>query len=335
MIMKKLSVYLLAFLLVPSILFTSCKDDTSTTDPSFGVLKDYMVANDLDLDAIIKYHDATSGSDVKFVVGAPAADALDAFLSAHYIMDIRSADDFNANHIDGAINVAFTDILTEAANAGDKQICVVCYTGQTACYATSLLRLYGFRNAQALKWGMSGWNETTAGPWNSNIGNVADGNANWSYDAAPAAVTYNAPDWTSTLTDGAEILKDRVETVVAEGFKTVTASDAIEHPGNYFINNYFSETDYTGFGHIAGAHRINPLLLSDESVLNIDPTAKVVTYCYTGQTSAVITAFLRVMGYDAYSLTFGMNGLFNSNPSWTSNQWGGDSNPADLPLVSN
>ena len=57
------------------------------------------------------------------------------------------------------------------------------------------------------------------------------------------------------------------------------------------------------------------------------------TYCYTGQTSAVVTATLRVLGYDAYTMTFGMNGLYNTNPQWATNQWGGDSNPKNLPVV--
>jgi hypothetical protein len=46
-----------------------------------------------------------------------------------------------------------------------------------------------------------------------------------------------------------------------------------------------------------------------------------------------MTAWLRVIGYDAYSMTFGMNGIFHSNPAWSTNQWGvGSSVPKDLPL---
>ncbi|MGB5382969.1 MAG: rhodanese-like domain-containing protein, partial [Lutimonas sp.] len=104
--------------------------------------------------------------------------------------------------------------------------------------------------------------------------------------------------------------------------------------GNYFINNYFTDADYNAFGHIADANKILPWVLADNSYLAFDPgaNAKIATYCYTGQTSAVLTACLRVLGYDAYSLTFGMNGLFNSNPAWTSNKWSA-SVPKNLPLV--
>jgi rhodanese-related sulfurtransferase len=35
----------------------------------------------------------------------------------------------------------------------------------------------------------------------------------------------------------------------------------------------------------------------------------VVVYCYTGQTSSHVAAFLRVVGYDAKSLLYGANGM--------------------------
>lgn len=331
--MKRISLYLVGLLLIPSLLFTSCDRGEDIVDsestPAFTLLKDHMTANDLDIDNIL-----TNADGEKFVVGAPAEADLDAFLAKYNIIDIRDNTDFVANHIQGAKNVAFADILTEAA-AATKPVLVVCYTGQTACYATALMRLYGYSHSRALKWGMSGWNAATSGPWNNNIGNAADGDSNWSFGAAPANTVFSDPVISSFSTDGEQILKDRVEQVVADGFKTVAGGDVLASPSSYFINNYFSEADYIGFGHIDGAYRILPLTLADNTYLGLDPdsNAKVATYCYTGQTSAVMTACLRVLGYDAYSLTFGMNGMFNSNQAFTSNQWGGDSNPKNLPLV--
>lgn len=337
--MKKLSLLLIGLLLVPT-LFTSCDrgddpaDNNVVATPAFTLMTEYMVQNNRDINNIL-----TNTDNQKFVVGAPAADALQTFLDTYYIMDIRSNTDFLTAHIEGANNVAFSDILTTAATT-TKPILVVCYTGQTACYATALLRLYGYPSTRSLKWGMSGWNASTAGPWNSKIGsNLADGHTNWTYQGAPANLVFDEPTISTTLTDGEAILKQRVEAVVAAGFSAATASgsDVLNNPSQYFINNYFSEGDYTGFGHINGAYRILPLTLGDDSYLGLDPAAnaKVITYCYTGQTSAVMTACLRVLGYDAYTMTFGMNGIYNTNPSWTTNQWGGDSNPKDLPVFTN
>jgi len=336
---KKLSLILIGLLLVPSLFLTSCDrgDDIigDNTAASFTIMKDYMVANSLDIDNIL----AGPNNAIKFVVGPPAdaGTALDDFLAKYYIIDIRKAADFSTlGHIQGAKNVAFGDILTEAPNSGGKPILVVCYTGQTACYATSLLRLYGYSNAQALKWGMSGWNATTAGSWNNAItSNPAENHTNWSYANAPTNTVFADPTISSFETDGAAILKQRVELVVADGFKTAVGADVLASPDIYFVNNYFSEADYSAFGHIADAYRIKEtLLLTGNGYLglNADANAKVVNYCYTGQTSAVLTAWLRVLGYDAYSLTFGMNGLYNSNSAWTSNKWS-SAVPKSLPLV--
>lgn len=313
---------LLLVLLSLTLCFSSCKNDEEVTD-SYLILTEHLLDIDMDLNHVIK-----NAADQKFVMGAPA----DGDVSGKSVMDIRSATDFAAGHIAGATNVAFADILTAAASA-TKPILVVCYTGQNACYATSLLRLAGYQDAQALKWGMSGWN-AMYDKWTPNIGNEADGHANWHFGSAPENSTKGTPELTTMASEGAAILAERVAAVVAEGgLKGVNGTDVLNSPSDYYINNYFSATDYTTFGHITSAYRVQPLLISDGSIQTLDPSAKVVTYCYTGQTSAVITAFLRVLGYDAYSLKFGMNGLFNSSSAWSTNQWGGDSNPKSLDTV--
>lgn len=331
--MKKLTLILIALFLIPTLFLTSCDrgEDPSTGDepkvPKFTILKDYMVENHLDINKIIKNDDG-----LKFVVGAPALADYDAtaYKNKYYIMDIRSASSFAKSHIDGAINVPFSNILTAAANKGSKKLLVVCYTGQTACYAAALLRMYGHPNAQALKWGMTGWSGTTDS-WTSKVGNVGSESSNWEFGTTPAVALYDLPEIISLSSNGDEILKKRVEEVVAAGFKTVSNADVVASPSNYFINNYFSEADYVGFGHISGAQRILPLTLAN--IDNLNSEAKIVTYCYTGQTSAVITACLNVLGYEAYSLTFGMNGLSHDSSQWSSNQWGVDSKTKGLPLV--
>ncbi len=336
--MKKLSLYLIGLLFIPALFLTSCDrgDDILAENPvfkpPFETLKEHMLNNNLDINYILSGPDGAT----KFVAGAPAEADLDAFLNKYTIFDIRGANDFASGHIQGAKNVPFANILDEAEKAS-KQILVVCYTGQTACYATSLLRLYGYPNTQSLKWGMSGWNSETAGSWNNNTGDAAKGNSNWSYAAALSPTVYDDPELSSLSQDGAEILRQRVEDVVAGGFKTAKGADVLANPANYFINNYFSAADFDGFGHMKNAYRIKEELQLDGDgykALNSNNNANLITYCYTGQTSAVMTAWLRVLGYDAYSMTFGMNGVYHSNPAWSTNQWGvGSSVPKNLPLV--
>ena len=314
---------------------TSCKDDEIVDSNVFDALSEYLTTNNMDLPDVLSYHG--TDADVKFVTAPPAEEDLAAFVASRYIIDIRSAADFAAGHIEGAVNAVpvdgdLTSALNAAANAGDKRIVVVCYTGQTACYTTALLRLAGYQDAQALKWGMSGWN-SEFDKWSGGCGNSAETSTNWKFDAAPSNSNYTLPELDLNATDGATILQARVEEVMKAGFKGVAGADVLASPDDYFVNNYFSETDYTGFGHIAGAYRINPLTVANGEIANLDPTAQVVTYCYTGQTSAIVTAYLRVLGYDAYSLKFGMNGLYNGNSAWASNQWGGDSGSKNLSYV--
>jgi len=338
--MKKLNLFVLALLCVPVLLLSSCDrgDDINPENPilqpAFDVMTSYMMENDLDLTNVL----SGPGGEVKFVAGAPAEADLDAFLNKYSILDIRSLEAYNTGHIQGAKHVAFADILTEA-DAASKQVLVVCFTGQTACYAVSLLRLAGHANAQSLKWGMSGWNAETAGPWNGNTGDEAKGHGNWAANNAPDNLTFDNPVLDIFSTDGGEILRQRVEAVIAAGFKTAKGTDVLNNPENYFINNYFGDTDYGNFGHIKDAFRVKEELMLEGNGykgLDSDKNAKVITYCYTGQTSAVVTAWLNVLGYDAYSMTFGMNGIYHSNPAWSTNQWGvGSSVPKNLPLIKN
>ena len=263
--MKKLSLLLLGLLLVPTLLFTSCDKgddpgDTTVTTSSFTLMTDYMVLNSLDVNNII-----TNTDGQKFVVAAPADIAdVPGFLSTYYIMDLRNQAAFDGAHLEGANRVDFANILTSAATT-TKPILMVCYSGQTACYATALLRMYGYSSTRALKWGMSGWNSGTAASWNGNIGTDANGHASWSTDIAPTKLIFDDPNLSSGLTDGEAILKQRVKAVVEStngfGDATVTNGDVLANPGNYFINNFFSDTDYANFGHIDGAYRINPFLL--------------------------------------------------------------------------
>ena len=95
-------------------------------------------------------------------------------------------------------------IFLHAAATADKPILVVCYTGQTACYATSLLRLYGYEDTQALKWGMSGW-DSQFDKWTPNCKTLNDAN-NWTSKRGFCRVVLDAPGWTSNSTNGADIL---------------------------------------------------------------------------------------------------------------------------------
>ena len=347
--MKNLSLLFIGLLMIPMFLLTSCDrgEDpviVDTTDKS-AILRDYMIANNFDLHQVLG---GTGLPSPSFVVTPAAASTVMASTTPYaLILDIRQpsgAEGFDKGKIAGAVNVPFANILTEVDKITDvtKPILVVCYTGNQATYATALLRMYGYRNAVALKWGMAGWNKTTFGVrWFSAIGNTASTSANFNLPPAAASPTDfpNGPFTTvpaiiTPAIAGQEILKNRVRAVVAEGFKGLTGTEVLNSvPNNTFaICNYFPLTDNQNYGNIKTAVRIqiptgstaaNWLATDTHKKFNPAPATKIAVYCYTGQTSGVVSAFLRVLGYDANSVTFGMNGLWNTSPGWgtSANRW--------------
>ncbi|MCK5839847.1 MAG: rhodanese-like domain-containing protein [Bacteroidales bacterium] len=306
--MEKLLKYFLLIAILPMFVLVSCEKDDPDPDPpvatSFEVLKGYMVAQNLDLNNMLDGWIITAGD----VHGKGIGD--------YYIMDIRSSGDFDTlGHIEGAVNSTLGGIVEDAANA-TKPILVVCYTGQSAGHALIALRLSGYTDAKSLKFGMSSWNDHFAGPWNNNTGNEAIGNSNWATppgDISDPVVYADEPNFISSFTSGEDILKERVDYMLANGFQGIVCTDVLANPTNYYINNYWAEGDVELYGNIKSAYRINPLTLAGEEYKNLDVAEVIVTYCWTGQTSSMITAYLNVMGYNAKSLKFGSNAMIHDN----------------------
>jgi rhodanese-related sulfurtransferase len=313
--MKKQFLSLCLFAFVAILTFTGCKKDDPPAPEidEYALLSDQLKTGSLDLDKMLSN-----------LIIFPAAET---DVATKYIIDLRTATDYAAGHILNSVNVEFKNILTEASKAGAKPVLLVCYTGFASTYAATLLRLYGFPDASALKWGMSGWN-ATFDKWTANCKDLKS-DVNWNADIV-ANTTFGFPKLTTGLTTGSEILKKRVETIVAAGFKSVTPVEVLASPSSYFVNNYISSAYYVGFGHIKGSYRINPLLITDGTIANLDPSKKIVTVCQTGFVSSSITAWLNVLGYDSYALIWGINGLTYTNPFWTTpavitSHWGFDS----------
>ena len=80
---------------------------------------------------------------------------------------------------------------------------------------------------------------------------------------------------------------------------------------SYYIVNYWPVAEYDQ-GHVEGSIQYTPKNdLKLATFIKTLPTNKIiVVYCYTGQTSAQVATYLRLLGYDAKSLQFGANRLF-------------------------
>jgi len=308
--MKSATRYFLISLALVAVILAGCSEDTTMPEVgegSFATLRTHLVTNDLDLPDM-------------FTDWLILASDIEPNLAAYHIMDTRSQDLYDDGHIPGAINIALADVVTTAAQSGGKPIVVACKTGQAAAYAVVGLRLSGYGDAKSLKFGMSSWNGAFD-LWTGKTSSRAVGHANWSMDATATLAPHTYPILVTTATDGAGILAERVAAMLAGGFKGVEPEDVLPSPGTYFINNYLAEEDVTTYGHLDGAYRIHPLTLDANEFMYYDPDATVVTYCWTGQNSAVVTAYLTVLGYDAKSLKYGLNGLVYSE--LTKSKWGG------------
>ncbi len=78
-----------------------------------------------------------------------------------FIIDTRRAEDYAKGHIAGSVNISGPKVGLEIQNETlptDKQIVVICYTGQGAMQVTTALRMAGY-NAVDLLSGYPAWEE--------------------------------------------------------------------------------------------------------------------------------------------------------------------------------
>ena len=301
---------LLYSLLISSLLITSCDkdDDDETPINESQVLVEYLESPSS------PYGKDYVNTDMPSIILAEAVHT-DIITGAEiYLIDIRSDVDFAAGHIDGAVNVAAGSVLDHIQSEGlamDDKIVIICYSGQTAGWVNAILRLYGYTNAFSMKWGMCSWNPEFAGSWPSNISNMYA--TQFENDAVAKDAKGNMPTLSTGQTTGQAIFEARVSAVLAEGFGAakISKTDVFANINNYYIVNYWAQTDYDHYGHVPGAMQYTP---KQSIAYNVDlttlPTDKtIVVYCWTGQTSANMAAYLRILGYDAKSLLFGANGM--------------------------
>ncbi len=313
---------LLALLLILSLVVINngCKKESATEPPP--------AINEAE--ELVKYLENTIGTGQTYIYDC-ASFVIDAsvyrteFLadpSKILTIDIRTAADYNAKRLKRAINVSLANLRTvfDTLNFDRyNRIVVVCYSGQTSAYAVSLMRALQPNKIRAdkivsLKFGMSSIDSSFAqNYWLTKRGNtrIGDFKAN---DPPVKPAKGNLPTLNTGKRTGRDILVTRVDSLLKAGFTIATISDATlyQNLSNYFIVNYWPLNLYKDPGHIEGAYHYDPvtrpfMLANDLKTL---PTNKIIVmYCYTGQTSAYIGAYLRLMGYDVKSLLYGANSM--------------------------
>lgn len=305
--MKKTTLHLVLLLITATLFssFRSAENQTLNPPSEFELLVQYLEDNgnfiNTDAPAIIL-----------------AQEIKDNLKNDKYlVIDIRSADWFAYGHIKGSKNVQGSELLTFFETKIDPsafdKITIVCYSGQSASYYASLLRLYGFNNVYSLKWGMGSWAEEFAtNYWVKNSKDEFMDQLETSSNSMPEKGA--TPTISTGKTDAKEILQLRIKEAFAKPYKDyiVKSADAFGAPQDYFIVNYVSDDNYNA-GHIKGAVQYAPnTLASDTNLYTLPINKKIVINCNEGLSSAYVIAYLQVLGYDVYNLAYGSNSFMNS-----------------------
>lgn len=309
---------LLYFTLILSLaIFAAC---SSSSEPQEEPVDEFVLVAAVG-DEYVENYTSAAGSGVNITMDALYAILTDdAQKDDVYLVDLRGADDYAARHIVGAVNIslsALIDKVDDGTIPDDKRVISICYTGQTASIATSVLNLLGY-DASNLKFGMCGvTTDTDLVPESYRWQDKVD-NSNWytlnKTDEGDPGQTYDFPKLSTGKTTSADIIKARFDKAwdwngdgTADwGMGVSVLPDDVS---NYFTVNYWSETEYMNPGHIEGAYQFTPKndFLTTERLNELPTDQKIAVYCYTGQTSAQMTAYLRLIGYEAYSITYGVN----------------------------
>jgi rhodanese-related sulfurtransferase len=234
------------------------------------------------------------------------------------IIDLRSPEAYAKGHIKGAVNVEFTKIPDYFTNIikpfeFDK-IILVCKSGQTSSYTTSLLRLMGYGNVYAMRWGMSIWNKDfAADSWRDAISDKYEYQLETTENQRAALSDF--PLLNTGKTTGEEILAVRFNDLFAAGYADafITADPVFGQPQNFYTVNFERKDKYDS-GHIPGAvrYKTNGTLGIVSEMQSIPTDKEVAIYCGTGHNSAFVSAYLRLFGYNAKTILYGNNAFMHS-----------------------
>jgi len=322
-IMKRIQFHLLLLLLVGFALLPGCSEQNDKP-----VQSPLNTVSGGDLAAYFEQHSNYINTPIAPAI-VNAADIYRNRSNNIKIIDLRPEIEFESGHIKGAVNIPTKGLMSQFRNSIDAQafdtIVLVCSKGQTAAFATGLLRLLGYDNIYSLRFGMSSWNKAIAEVgWDKNVGNALVDKLETDSHPKPAKGTY--PEIESTASLPLEIAFERADTLLSKPSKTylIDYKAITENPGKYFVVNYYPEDKYLNPGHLSGSMQYTPkkALLTTTDLSTLPTDQPIAVYCFTGQHSATVVAYLKMLGYDAYSVKFGSNAFINETLKQTEKKAG-------------
>ena len=207
-----------------------------------------------------------------------------------FVVDIRSADDYAAGHLQGAVNApwggtAIADAVSKIP--ADKEVFVYCYSGQTAGQAVMTLNLAGL-NARSVKYGwnfglskatgIEGLTETAVNPLGEEVVNEV------------------APEIQEALTAYYAGIAEVADTK----WKNYKVSEddllaMIDMEEDFILISARKGDDYAA-GHIKGAINVPYGTSFIDGLAGLPKNKQMVIYCYSGQPAGQATAAMRLSG---------------------------------------
>lgn len=314
------------FVIIISFVFQTCLKDNISPQISFDFTSSLLLLNYLEGNG-----DYINSENMPSVVNV---DEVQNNLGNYLILDIRTPGEYIAGHIPGAVNLTPDSLINYLENKSNInsyiKIVIVSTSGQASSYFTCLLRLYGINNVYSLNFGMAQWNSVFSEIWLNNIADILTPNFdNIIYPKGPMSpipdIKFDHPDSSIQQNVNARILD-----LIRRGFKEVSVNITANQGIVYFdINGYYDfyivcygtnvlylqdRLNTTGSGHFNGAVNYVPWydFRSTSNLQTLPPNRTIIIYSTSGQQSAFIAAYLRLLGYDARTLRFGVSDIFYS-----------------------
>lgn len=307
--MKKINKYIAYLLLTSVVIFTSCANEPIESKPAVIDIPQITNQSEALLNLFTKSGEYINGVDSPYLI---SAEKVNDNKENYLLIDTRYHEDYINGHIDGAINIdreMLIDFLKSTNIYQYHKVIIIDNTGQASTYITSMLRAIGFGSTYAMKFGMNAWNSKVANQWSINIGNKY----------ANALTTEPTPknkkgDYPTINTKGktiSEILEIRAKKEIAYNF-AVTIDKLMENYDDYYVVNYISESRYNA-KHLKGSiwYQQKKSMSTKTDLSTLPKDKKIAIYCYIGHQGSALTAYLRLLGYDAYSLRYGINSFMH------------------------
>lgn len=225
----------------------------------------------------------------------------------YLLVSLQSPEEYRLGHVPGSINlpIDLADLPAVLEKLPrDKNIVLISNNGQEACKITVVLRQLGYQATFAML-GLNAYNRLYAGS-GAYLGH-ADGPLSAEAAVFPEAKSSSAK--TPEAKAGRDLVLAATKAYVDQRRPFDIGAYDLQSLEDPFIISMQLPEDYAK-GHIPGAVNIpGPAFMAgDERLLRLPKDRKIVVTCYIGHYSSMGAILLNQMGYEAYSLTWGISG---------------------------